>query len=120
MTSRARRKGDSAEREIALLLSKHFGRKIRRKYGAGLHLDEGDIDLPHCTVQVRNWRDVAAAIRLGLQDLSTQQANAKTRHGVLFVRRYGGKWIAVQDLAQWLLLYTDATTEEKDAPESHH
>ncbi len=110
MSNAAKRKGDAAEREIAKILSDHLGLAVRRKLGAGRSDDEGDIDgVPDTTVQVKNFADITRAIRLGLDDLAAQQRNASTTHGVLFVRRPGGRWIAVMEVEQWCTLWREAT-----------
>lgn len=108
MVNRSKRKGDAAERELAKQLSELLGINVRRKLGAGRQDDEGDLDgLPDCTAQSKNWRDVLAAIREGLKGIRVQQANANTTHGVLFVRRHGGEWIAVMTLEQWSTMYRE-------------
>ena len=109
MANAAKRKGDSAEREIAVILTDHLGFTVRRKLGAGRADDTGDLDgLPDCTAQVKNYADIARAIREGLAGVEVQQANAGTTHGVLFVRRPGGRWLAVQTVEQWTALYREA------------
>jgi len=101
-------KGDSAEREIAKLLDDQLGTGVRRKLGAGRADDTGDLDnLPDCTAQVKNYTDILRAIREGLAGLETQQTNAGTKHAVLFVRRKGGQWIAIQTLEQWTTMYRE-------------
>lgn len=109
MANPNKRKGDGAEREIAQILSDLLGFKIRRKLGAGRADDTGDLDgLPDCTAQVKNYTDIVRAIREGLAALEQQQANSGTIHGVLFIRRRGGTWIAVQTIDQWVTLYRDS------------
>ena len=109
VVNRSKRKGDAAERELAKQLSDLLGFTVRRKLGAGRQDDEGDLDgLPDCTAQAKNWRDVLAAIREGLRNIVVQQANAKTKHGVLFIRRHGGEWVAVMTLEQWATLYRES------------
>ena len=110
MTSSAQRKGDKAEREIAAILSDHLGVTVRRKLGAGRKDDEGDLEgLPGVTCEVKSYRDVTAAIRDGLDDLVREQANAGNALGVCFVRRPGGRWIAVMDVPGWCAWYREAT-----------
>lgn len=109
MTNPQKNKGDRAERELAQQLELRLGFRVRRKLGAGRADDTGDIDgLPDTTVQVKNYADVLAAIREGLKDLAVQQANAGTTHGVLFVRRRGGQWIAIQTIDQFTTLFREA------------
>lgn len=108
MTSPSKRKGDNAEREIAHHLTNLLGYTIRRALGAGRADDTGDLHgLPDCTAQVKNYADLTRAIREGLAGLERQQANAGTTHGVLFVRRRGGDWIAVQTVEQWATTFRE-------------
>tara|TARA_R110000868_G_scaffold101548_3_gene279520 strand:+ start:5138 stop:5470 length:333 start_codon:yes stop_codon:yes gene_type:complete len=108
VTNPQKRKGDAAERELAHLLEALLGMPIRRKLGAGRQDDTGDIDgLPDCTAQSKNYADILRAINQGLKDTATQQQNAGTTHGVLFVRRRGGQWIAVQSLEQWTTTFRE-------------
>jgi hypothetical protein len=108
VTNPQKRKGDTAERELAHQLSNLLGFTVRRKLGAGRTDDTGDLDgLPACTAQVKNYADVLRAIREGLEGLDQQQRNADTTHGVLFVRRRGGQWIAIQTVEQWATLYRE-------------
>jgi hypothetical protein len=109
VTGAAKRKGDQAEREIAALLTDQLGSRVRRKLGAGRSDDEGDIDgLPLVTVEVKAFADVARGVREGLADLEREQANAGTPFGVAFIRRPGGRWIAVQSVEAWCALYREA------------
>ena len=108
MSNPQKAKGDSAEREIAKLLDDLLGTGVRRKLGAGRADDTGDLDgLPDCTAQVKNYTDVLRAIREGLAGLEIQQRNAGTTHGVLFVRRRGGQWIAIQTAQQWATTFRE-------------
>lgn len=104
----SKRKGDTAEREIAALLRNHLGLDIRRALGAGRTDDIGDLHgLPNCAAQVKNYIDPARAIREGLADIERQQTNAGATHGVVFIRRPGGNWIAVQTISQWCAMYRE-------------
>lgn len=110
MTSAQARKGASAELELAKLLSDQLGVRVRRKLGAGRSDDEGDLEgLDGWTIEVKNFADVLLAIRRGLADLEREQANAGTPFGVLFVRRRGGQWLAVQSVEQWCAMWREAT-----------
>jgi hypothetical protein len=109
MTSPQARKGKAAERELAHLLTEHLGVNVRRKLGEGRALDEGDLEgLRDTTVEVKNYADVVRAISDGLADLRREQANAGTTHGVCFVRRRGGRWLAVMDVDQFCTWYREA------------
>lgn len=108
MVNPQKRKGDAAERELAKQLSDLLGFRVRRKLGAGRADDTGDLDgLPDCTAQAKNYTDILRAINQGLKDLETQQSNSGDIHGVLFVRRRGGQWIAIQTLEQWATTYRE-------------
>ena len=108
MTNPQKNRGDKAEREIAGMLSMLLGGTVKRKLGAGRAEDEGDLyGLTDTTAQVKDYKDVTRAIREGLEALERQQANAGTTHSVLFVRRPGGRWIAVQSLEGWVLDYRE-------------
>ncbi len=109
MTSPSKAKGDRAEREIAAILADQLGINIRRKLGAGRTDDEGDLDgLANVTVEVKSYKDVGRAVRDGLDDVQREQLNAGTPFGVAFIRRPGGRWIAVQTVEQWCALYREA------------
>lgn len=102
MTSRQQAKGDRAERELAALLTDLTGHPVRRKLGAGRSDDTGDLEgVPDTTIEVKNYADLLRAIREGIAELEVEQANAGTAHGVLFVRRRGGQWLAVMTPEQW-------------------
>lgn len=110
MTSAPQRKGDSAERELAKILSDQLGVTVRRKLGAGRMDDEGDLEgLPSTTVECKSYRDVARAVRDGLDDSVREQTNAGTTHGVAFIRRPGGRWFAAMTVEQWCTLWREAT-----------
>ena len=101
MTTPSKRKGDKAELELARILADLLGMKVRRKLGAGRRDDEGDLEgIPGWTIECKNYADLARGINEGLEDLEREQANAGTTFGVCFVRRRGGRWIAVMDLPQ--------------------
>lgn len=102
MTSSPQRKGDRAELELAGLLTELLGGPVRRKLGAGRRDDAGDLDgVIDWTLQVKNYRDVGRAIRVGLDELDAQQANDGARFGAVMVRRPGGRWVAVLDLPRF-------------------
>ena len=110
MSNPQKAKGDSAEREIAAKLQMLLGYPVRRKLGAGRADDTGDLDgIPDTTAQVKNYRDIARALREGIDGLAVQQANAGTTHGVLFLRRTGGRWVAAMTVEQWATLQREAT-----------
>lgn len=99
MTSRQKRKGDAAEREVAAMLAALTGLPVRRKLGAGRFDDAGDLEgAGDWCLQVRAYADVLRATRGGLADLDRQQQHAGARYAALLVRRPGGRWAAVLDL----------------------
>ena len=102
VTSRQQAKGDRAERELAALLEELTGWRVSRKLGVGRSDDTGDLDgIPATVAQVKHYDDVLRAIREVIADLPTQRANAGVTHAVGFVRRRGGRWVAVMDLETW-------------------
>ena len=111
MTNPQKAKGDQGEREIAAHINALTGWPVRRKLGAGRQDDAGDLDgIPDCTVQVKNFRDVLRAIREAVDDLETQRVNAGTTHAVAFIRRPGGRWLAVQTVEQWCTTMREAVS----------
>jgi hypothetical protein len=110
MSNPRKDKGDAAEREIATRIADLTGWPVRRKLGAGRADDTGDLDgIPDCTAQVKNFKDVTRGIREGVDGLERQRLNAGTTHAVAFIRRPGGRWIAVMTLEQWATLHREAT-----------
>lgn len=108
MASTSKRKGDRAELEIAGILADQLGVNVRRKLGAGRSDDQGDLDgMPLVTVEVKNYKDVGRAVRDGIDDLEREQVNAGTPFGVAFIRRPGGRWIAVQPVEAWCAMYRE-------------
>lgn len=106
----SKRKGDKAELELARILADLTGMPVRRKLGAGRADDTGDLTgLPGVTIEAKNYRDIATAIRDGLDDLDREQANSGDPFGVCFVRRPGGRWIAVMTPEQWATWWREAT-----------
>ena len=110
MTNPHKSKGDAAEREIAAAINALTGWPVRRKLGAGRADDSGDLDgIPDCTAQVKNFADIGRGVREAIADLETQRTNAGTTHAVAFIRRPGGRWIAVQTVEQWATSHREAT-----------
>ena len=102
MSNPQKRKGDSAEREAAELLTDLLGTPCRRKLGAGRQDDTGDIDgVPGHVIQIANWADTAAAARIKPQGAEQQRLNAQAQHAATLVRFRGGTWRVVLTLEQW-------------------
>jgi hypothetical protein len=115
MSNPAKRKGDTAEREIATILNLLTGWPVRRKLGAGRADDTGDLDgIPDTTAQVKHYADVTRAVREGLDAVAVQQANAGTPHGVAFIRRPGGRWFSAMTVEQWATLAREALLDVDD------
>jgi hypothetical protein len=108
----AKRKGDNAELEAAAALADLTGWPVRRKLGAGRADDTGDLwGIPQTTIQIKAYTDCQRAIREGLPELRTQQANAGTPFAALLVRRHGKReWVAVMGLDQFATLLREATS----------
>jgi hypothetical protein len=119
VTTPAKRKGDTNELEVAKRLADLTGWPVKRKLGAGRQEDTGDLHgLPETTAQVKAYGDVLRAIREGLPELRTQQANANTPFGALMVRRPRQppehRWMVVMDLDQFATLLREATTPDQE------
>jgi Holliday junction resolvase len=109
VTSPAKRKGDTAEREVCTLLNDHLGVPARRAFGAGRTLDEGDIvGVPRTSIQVCARADLDRAVREKLPELERQRLNARADFAALFVRRRGGSYVVVMTPEQWFALWREA------------
>lgn len=101
MANPNKRKGDSAEREAAALLTTLLNTPVRRKLGAGRQDDTGDIDgVDNWTIQVKNRKDIARTIREGMPQLEQQRINNKTDHSAMMLRQHGGNWLVVLTVEQ--------------------
>lgn len=107
MTNPSKLKGDRAEREAAQLLADLLGVDCRRKLGAGRTDDTGDLDAPpgSCldgwVLEVKNYRDILAAIRDGLADAEREQSNSRSPFGAAMIRRPGGRWFVAMTPEQF-------------------
>lgn len=102
-------KGDRAEREIARILADLTGQDVRRKLGAGRADDTGDlVGFPGVTIEIKNYASVTEGIRHGLDDLEREMTNSGDPLGVCFVRRPGGRWIAVMTPEMWATWWQEA------------
>lgn len=109
MANPQKRKGDSAEREAADILSALLNTPCRRKLGAGRQDDTGDIDgVPDHAIQVASWKDTAAAAVQKPRGAEQQRLNANAQHAATLVRFRGGTWRVVLTLEQWAR-YVQAT-----------
>ena len=85
-------KGDRAERECAAYLSEHTKHRVARRFGAGQAQDEGDLyGLPGMTVQVVDYKDKSAALRIKPPEADQQAAViSDDTLGVTAIRMQGG------------------------------
>jgi hypothetical protein len=102
MANRPKRKGDRGELEAAAVLTEALSIPVRRKLGAGRQDDTGDLEgLPGHVVQVANWKDIAAALRIKPKEAEQQRINAQVEHAATLIRLRGGEWRMVLTLEQW-------------------
>ncbi len=104
----SRRKGISAEREVAGLFSDELGYTVKRNYNLGSHEDIGDVTAPNLTVQVANRKDIAQTVRHKPLEVERQRENAGTDFACTFVRLHGGDWRVVLTTEQFFALYREA------------
>ena len=102
----AKRKGDTAERQAAELISRLLQFTVRRRLGAGRTTaaggDLGDLDgVPDHAIQVASWADVAAAALLKPKEAAQQACHAGVPYAATLVRFRGGTWRVVLTPEQW-------------------
>lgn len=96
MAHPSKRKGDRAELEAARLLADLTGFDVVRKLGAGRAEDTGDLyGIPDTVVQVRNYANIATAVRTAAALADMQAHNAATQFRFGMVRHPGGTWTCV-------------------------
>ena len=114
MANPSKRKGDRAELEAARWISDLLGVDCRRKLGAGRTDDTGDLDAPPGSVldnwclEVKNYRDIAAAVRDGLEDAAREQAHSRRPFGAALIRRPGGRWFVAMTPEQFAAIVREA------------
>lgn len=102
MPNRSGRKGSSAEREAAELVSRLLGIPCRRQLGAGRKDDVGDLHgVPHHAIQVAAWARVAEAAQVKPKGAARQAHNAGVPCAATLVRFRGGTWRCVLTPEQW-------------------
>jgi hypothetical protein len=102
MANPSKAKGDRGELEAAAICTQLFGLPVRRKLGAGRQDDTGDLEgLPGHVVQVANWKDIAAALRIKPKEAEQQRINAQVEHAATLIRLRGGEWRVSLTLEQW-------------------
>lgn len=109
LSARGRKtKGSNAEREVVRFLSDQLGGRIARTL-AGATDDKGDVSgLPELVIQVKNYRDVARAVREGVLGVMSQKENADALWGCVFVRRPGGGFYVVMTPEDFVSMYREA------------
>lgn len=108
MTGAAKRKGDKAELEAAVLLTELLGVPARRKLGAGRLDDTGDIDgIPRTVVQVVNRATDVVSVGVVRKPVEAEQQarNAGVPHSVTMLRVRGGTWRMVMTPEAWATLW---------------
>ena len=111
MSNPSKRKGSDAEIKLLAWLKENGHPEAVRNPPMGSK-DVGDlrcltdtatwpVDRP-IVIEVKSWKDVAAALREGLAELEAEKANAGTTAGVLVLKRRGvtdpGRWFAVREV----------------------
>ena len=92
MPNPQKQRGDRAERQCAAYLTEHTRFRVARRFGAGQAQDEGDLyGLPGMTVQVVDYKDKAAALRIKPPEADQQAAViSPDTIGVTAIRMQGG------------------------------
>lgn len=102
MANPSKRKGDRGELEAAAICSEIFGLPVRRKLGAGRQDDTGDLDgVPGHVVQIADWANIAAAVRIKPKEAEQQRINAQAEHAATLIRLRGREWRVVLTIEQW-------------------
>ncbi len=108
MSNPSKRKGDAAELEVQAIFREQVG-VGRRALGAGRKDDIGDVTgIPHLTVQVANYKDVANAVRNKPLECEQQRIRAGTAFGATFIRLRGGDYRVVLTEEQFFTLFREA------------
>ena len=93
MTSPSKAKGDRAERLAAELLTERTRYTVKRRFGAGQALDEGDLyGIPGVALQICDWKDKSAALHQKPPQCDEQAKNALAEFGITGIRLRGGDW----------------------------
>ena len=105
-------KGDRAEREACIYLSKATNYEVERRFGAGMEKDKGDlIGIPNTVVQVCDLKDKSDAVLRKPREAEQQRINAKVDHAITMVRfnkrpgcAEGDNWRVVMTIEQYARL----------------
>lgn len=108
MANSSKRKGDAAEREVAVILSDLLGVKAQRALGAGRKADVGDVfGIPDTVIQVASVAKLAMALAK-VPECEQQQLNAGATFGATFVRIRGGRYVVAMSPAQFATFWREA------------
>ncbi len=105
-------KGDRAEREACIYLSKATGHTVERRFGAGMENDKGDlVGIPDTVVQVCDYKNKSEAVLKKPREAEQQRINANAKHAITMVRfnkrpgcAEGDNWRVVLTLEQYARL----------------
>ncbi len=108
--NRSRRKGASAEVEVAHLIADLSGYHCLRTRTPGAAADVGDIaGLPNTVVEVKNRASIAEAIAEGLPQAQAASERTGWRWPTVWVRRPGGRYVVCMTPETFLALHREAT-----------
>ena len=100
MANPQKAKGDKAERECAQHLTDNTKFRVSRRFGAGQSLDSGDlVGIPTVAIQVCDWKDKTAALRVKPPEADQQAINGCLEIGVTAIRMRGGafRYVLTED-----------------------
>ncbi len=108
-------KGDRAEREACIYLSKATGYEVERRFGAGQDKDKGDlVGIPDTVVQVCDYKNKSEAVLRKPREAEQQRLNAGAKHAITMVRfnkrpgcAEGDNWRVVMTIEQYARLIND-------------
>lgn len=108
-------KGDRAEREACIYLSKATGYEVERRFGAGMEKDKGDlVGIPNTVVQVCDYKNKNEAVLKKPREAEHQKLNANVDHAITMVRfnkrpncAEGDNWRVVQTIEQFSRLINE-------------
>ena len=108
-------KGDKAEREACIYLSKATSYEVERRFGAGIEKDKGDLTgIPNTVVQVTDMKNKSEAVLRKPREAEQQRINANSKHAITMVRfnkrpgcAEGDNWRVVQTIEQFARLINE-------------
>jgi Holliday junction resolvase len=106
LSNPSKEKGSKAEREVVAIFQEHGFPEASRGL-AGATKDRGDIEnVPGLCCEVKNHSSVNDAASVGLREIALEKENRKVPYGVVFVRRRGGKYVAIMEAVEFVKLYS--------------